>query len=69
MKGLVSRSYPIRHCHAPFDIVGEITIGNNVMIGAQAYVDKDVPDDTVVYTEHRAIYKTRPRRDAEADRV
>lgn len=29
-------------------VVGPITIGNNVRIGANAYVDKDVPDNTSV---------------------
>ena len=29
-------------------VVGAIHIGNNVVIGANSYVDKDVPDNTVV---------------------
>ena len=29
-------------------VVGAITIGNNVKIGANSYVDKDIPDNVVV---------------------
>lgn len=38
-------------------IIGDITIGNNVSIGANAIVSKDVPDNTVVINvnEHKAI--------------
>ena len=38
-------------------IIGDITIGHNVSIGANAIVSKDVPDNTVVINvnEHKAI--------------
>lgn len=29
-------------------VVGPIIIGNNVLIGANSYVDKDLPDNAVV---------------------
>jgi serine acetyltransferase len=42
-------------------IVGEINIGNNVTIGAQAFVNKDIPDDTIYYTEYRPTYKSKSK--------
>ena len=38
-------------------VVGPIHIGHNVVIGANAYVDKDVPDNTFVYCKRELIYK------------
>lgn len=29
-------------------VVGPIVIGNNVIIGANSYIDKDVPDNTKI---------------------
>jgi serine acetyltransferase len=42
-------------------IVGEISIGNNVTIGAQAFVNKDIPDNTIYYTEYRPTYRTKQK--------
>lgn len=38
-------------------IVGEITIGNNSIIGANSTVYKDVPDNCTVFTENSRIIK------------
>lgn len=36
-------------------IVGPIRIGDNVTIGANAYIDKDIPDNTKVLPCHKQI--------------
>lgn len=38
-------------------IIGAITIGNNVSVGAGAVLTKDVPDDTVVVSTNVHIHK------------
>ena len=35
----------------------ELSIGNNVTIGAMSFINKDIPDDTVVYTEKTQIMR------------
>ena len=42
-------------CHVA--IIGDITIGNNVTIGAGAVVVKDVPDNTAVVGNPASIIK------------
>lgn len=42
-------------------IVGEITIGNNVTIGAMAFVNKDIPANSVYYTEYRPVCKLKSK--------
>lgn len=44
-------------------VVGNITIGNNVIIGANATVYKDVPDNCTVFTEHSRIIKWKSKTD------
>ena len=44
-------------CHVI--IIGDITIGNNVTIGAGAVVVKDVPDNAVVVGNPARIIKTK----------
>lgn len=39
-------------------VVGGIHIGNNVKIGANAYVDYDVPDNSIIYGYKGALHKT-----------
>lgn len=36
-------------------IASGITIGDNVTIGAMAFVNKDIPSDSVVYTRKEAV--------------
>lgn len=36
-------------CYAGAVISGNVSIGNRVVIAANAFVDKDVPDDSIVY--------------------
>ena len=43
--------------HAGAIIFGDITIGNNAIIGANATVFKDVPDNCTVYSESSRIIK------------
>lgn len=43
-------------------IVGDITIGDNVMIGANSLIDRDIPPDSIAYTEKKLIIKRRSRR-------
>lgn len=38
-------------------VVGEITIGNNVRVGANAIVTKDIPDNCTVVTRGTTIVK------------
>ncbi len=42
-------------------VVGGITIGDRVTIGANAFVDFDVPDDSLVVSDRARIIKTKPR--------
>ncbi len=39
-------------------IIGKITVGNNVIIGANAVVNKDVPDNSVVVGVSAKVIKT-----------
>ena len=41
-------------------IIGKITVGNNVRIGANAVVTKDVPDNCVVVGNNHIIHKEEP---------
>ncbi|MNJ58299.1 Serine acetyltransferase [compost metagenome] len=42
-------------------IIGEdIRIGNNVTVGAMAFVNKDIPDDSICYTRHVAVVNEKP---------
>ena len=42
-------------------IIGSgITIGNNVTIGAMAFINQDIPSDTVVYTRKELVIKPKP---------
>ncbi|MGU7763433.1 serine acetyltransferase [Enterobacter hormaechei] len=38
-------------------IIGDINIGNNVTIGAMTFVNKDIPDNTVVYNPVTSVMK------------
>lgn len=38
-------------------IVGDIKIGNNVIIGAGSFINKSIPDNCVVYTKKELIIK------------
>lgn len=38
-------------------IIGDITIGDNVTIGAMAFVNKDVPANSVVYCEKSTVVR------------
>lgn len=41
-------------------IIGnQLTIGNNVSIGAMSFINKHVPDNTIVYTEKNVAMKSR----------
>ena len=42
-------------------VVGGITIGNRVRIGANAFVDFDVPDDSLVVPQRSRIIPAKPR--------
>jgi len=36
-------------CHAGAVISGNVSVGNRVIVAANAFVDKDVPDNSIVY--------------------
>ena len=36
-------------------IIGNISIGNNVIIGAGSFINKDIPDDAIVYNKKECI--------------
>ena len=38
-------------------VMGGITIGNNVTIGAMSFINRDIPDNTVVYTEKNQVMR------------
>lgn len=40
-------------------IIGDITIGNNTTIGAAAFVNKDIPDNSVVYSDKPMIVRSK----------
>lgn len=40
-------------------LIGNIKIGNNVIIGALAFVNKNVPDNSIVYSSNEMIIKAR----------
>ncbi len=39
----------------------DIKIGNNVIIGAMSFINKDIPDNTIAYTEKSLKLKTKDR--------
>ncbi|HHK9553062.1 TPA: serine acetyltransferase [Enterobacter sichuanensis] len=39
-------------------LIGDISIGDNVKIGAMAFINKNIPDDTVVYSKNDIVLKT-----------
>lgn len=45
-------------------IIGDITIGSNVTIGAMSFVNKDIPDNHIVYTRKETVLILR---DSQAD--
>lgn len=40
-------------------LIGNIKIGNNVVIGALAFVNKNVPDNSIVYSSNEMVIKER----------
>jgi serine O-acetyltransferase len=40
-------------------IVGDITIGDNSVIGANSFIDRDIPKDSIVYTKRKLVIKQR----------
>ena len=40
-------------------LIGNIKIGNNVIIGALAFVNKNVPDNSIVYSSNAMVIKAR----------
>ena len=40
-------------------IIGDIKIGNNVTIGAMTFVNKDIPDNSVIYNTVSSIIKSK----------
>lgn len=40
-------------------VIGDITIGNNVTIGSMAFVNKDIPDNSVVYSANEMIIRSK----------
>ena len=40
-------------------IVGGITIGDNSIIGACSFIDKDIPANSIVYCERKLVIKSR----------
>ena len=49
--------------HAGAVIIGNITIGNNTIIGANTTVYKDIPDNCTVFSESSRIIKWRSKSD------
>ncbi|WP_336212020.1 serine acetyltransferase [Enterobacter sp. P82] len=39
-------------------LIGDISIGDNVKIGAMAFINKNIPDDTVVFSKNDIVLKT-----------
>lgn len=39
-------------------LIGNLQIGNNVTIGAMSLINKDIPDNTVVYSSNEIIIRT-----------
>jgi serine acetyltransferase len=40
-------------------IIGDIKIGNNVTIGAMTFVNKDIPDDSIIYNTVSSVIKNK----------
>ncbi|WP_312239728.1 serine acetyltransferase [Pantoea sp.] len=38
-------------------VIGDVRIGNNVIIGAMTFVNKDIPDNSVVYSEKKMVIR------------
>lgn len=38
-------------------IIGDVHIGNNVTIGAMTFVNRNIPDNSVVYSEKKTIIR------------
>ncbi len=45
--------------YAGCTIIGDINIGDNCIIGAGAFVNRDVPDNSIVYNEVKIIISSR----------
>lgn len=40
-------------------IIGDINIGHNVTIGAMSFVNKDIPDNSIVYNPVTSVIKSK----------
>lgn len=40
-------------------IIGDISIGNNVTIGALSLINKNVPDNTIVFSQNSIVYRNK----------